>query len=57
VGVNNVNTHESTLKEIENISTADICMELFEGDNIITGKTDNGQSQLKSGPFAKNKSD
>jgi hypothetical protein len=53
VGINNVNTQESTLKEQENISSADICMELFEGENIVTGKTDNGQSQLVSGPFAK----
>ena len=53
VGVNNANTQEFALKEQENISTADICMELFEGENIIVGKTDNGQSQLVSGPFAK----
>lgn len=52
VGVNNVNTQESTLKEHENISTADICKELFEGENIVVGKSDNGQSQLVSGPFA-----
>jgi hypothetical protein len=52
VGVNNSNTQEFALGEQENISTADICKELFEGDNIIVGKTDNGQSLLKSGPFA-----
>jgi hypothetical protein len=52
VGVNNVNTQEFALKENENISTADICMELFDGDNIVAGKTDNGASQLLSGPFA-----
>jgi hypothetical protein len=52
VGVNNINTQESTLKEQENISTADICKELFEGENIVVGKSDNGQSQLVSGPFA-----
>ena len=40
------------LKNQENISTADICSELFEGDNIVVGKSDNGQSQLVSGPFA-----
>jgi hypothetical protein len=40
------------LKEQENISTADICMELFEGENIVVGKSDNGQSLLVSGPFA-----
>jgi hypothetical protein len=53
VGVNNSNTQEFALKEQENISTADICMELFEGENIVVGKTDNGQSLLVSGPFAK----
>ena len=52
IGVNNVNTQEFALGEKENISTEDICAQLFEGENIITGKTDNGQSLLKSGPFA-----
>jgi vacuolar-type H+-ATPase subunit I/STV1 len=55
VGVNNGNTQEFALKEKDNISTADICMELFEGENIIVGKSDNGQSQLVSGPFANKK--
>ena len=52
VGVNNANTQEFALKENENISTADICMELFDGENIVAGKSDNGVSQLVSGPFA-----
>jgi hypothetical protein len=52
IGINNANTQEFSLKEQENISTADICMELFEGENIVVGKSDNGQSQLISGPFA-----
>jgi hypothetical protein len=52
IGVNNVNTQEFALKEQENISSADICNELFEGENIVVGKTDNGQSELVSGPFA-----
>jgi hypothetical protein len=55
VGVNNANTQEFALGEQENISTADICAELFEGENVVIGKTDNGQSLLKSGPFANNK--
>ena len=55
IGVNNGNTQEFALKDKENISTADICMELFEGENIIVGKSDNGQSQLVSGPFATKK--
>jgi hypothetical protein len=54
VGINNT-TQESMLKDKESISTADICMELFEGENIIVGKTDNGQSKLVSGPFANKK--
>jgi hypothetical protein len=53
IGVNNANTQEFALKEQENISSADICNELFEGENVVIGKSDNGQSQLVSGPFAK----
>jgi hypothetical protein len=52
VGVNSANTQEFAMRDQENISTADICSELFEGENIIIGKSDNGQSLLKSGPFA-----
>ena len=55
IGVNNANTQEFALKEQENISTADICMELFEGENIVIGATDNGRSELISGPFADTK--
>ena len=51
VGINNT-TQEAMLRDKETISTADICTELFEGENIIVGKSDNGQSQLVSGPFA-----
>lgn len=50
VGVEN--TQEKKLSELENITSADIQKELFEGENIVTGKTDNGRSLLKSGPFA-----
>jgi hypothetical protein len=55
IGVNNASTHEFALGEQENISTADISRELFEGENIVIGKSDYGQSQLKSGPFANKK--
>jgi hypothetical protein len=55
IGINNANTQEFTLKEQENISSADIRKQLFEGDNIIVGKTDYGQSELISGPFANKK--
>jgi hypothetical protein len=49
------NTTENTItsKEVESISVADIRSELFDGENIVIGKTDYGQSELKSGPFAK----
>jgi hypothetical protein len=49
------NTTEETFtsKELDSISVADIRSELFEGENVVVGKTDYGQSQLKSGPFVK----
>jgi len=55
--VNNTNTQEKQLrgKEVDQISAADIRSELFEGDNIVTGKSDYGQSELVSGPFATKK--
>jgi hypothetical protein len=52
IGVNNMNTQEFLLKEKDNISTADICKELFESESIVVGQSDYGQSLLKSGPFA-----
>lgn len=54
IGVSDFNSTEKTFssKEPENISVADIRSELFESENIVTGKTDYGISQLKSGPFA-----
>jgi hypothetical protein len=55
IGVANLNTQETTLTENGTISTADICAELFEGENIVVGKTDYGQSELLSGPFATKK--
>jgi hypothetical protein len=59
VGANNVNTQETFLKSNNNdvISVADIRSELFDGENIVTGKTDYGQGQLLSGPFATNKNE
>jgi hypothetical protein len=45
IGVNNMNTQESSLRQTHEqqdaaISAADIRAELFEGDNIVTGKND-----------------
>uniref|UniRef100_A0A6C0F3L3 Uncharacterized protein n=1 Tax=viral metagenome TaxID=1070528 RepID=A0A6C0F3L3_9ZZZZ len=57
VGINNVNTQENVFNSQETISAADIRKELFEGENIVMGKTDNGQSELISGPFATKKND
>ena len=41
--------------ETTDISSADIHKQLFDGNNIVTGKTDYGRSQLVSGPFATKK--
>ena len=58
IGVGLANTQEKTLAgKGHEISVADIRSELFEGENIIVGKSDNGQSQLLSGPFASKKKD
>jgi len=55
IGINNANTNEMTFSSNGNdkeISVADIRAELFESDNVVMGKTDYGQSELISGPFA-----
>jgi hypothetical protein len=57
IGINNMNTQEKSLLDShegnENeITSSDIRSELFEGDNIVVGKSDYGQSLLQSGPFA-----
>lgn len=61
IGVGIANTQEKNLTfgsgndsaSDDVISVADIRNELFEGENIVTGETDHGQSELISGPFAK----
>jgi adenylate kinase family enzyme len=59
IGVGARNTQEAFLsqrnKENDSISISDIRAELFDGDNIVVGKTDYGQSELISGPFATTK--
>ena len=57
IGINNENTNEMSFLNNDNdnnkeISVADIRAELFESDNVVMGKTDYGQSELISGPFA-----
>ena len=46
------NTQEKALQQSEEISVGDIRSELFDGDNVVTGQTDYGRSELVSGPFA-----
>ena len=53
VGV--TNSQEAKLAGSETISVADIRSELFDGDNIVTGQSDYGRSELVSGPFAVSK--
>lgn len=54
VGAGNSTTESNfASKEPDSISVADIRSELFDGENVVVGKTDYGQSQLKSGPFSK----
>ena len=53
VGVGHTTT-EQTFNS-EEISVADIRSELFDGENVVIGKSDYGQSQLISGPFANKK--
>jgi len=57
VGAGGLNTTENTFanKTADSITAADIRAELFESENVVIGKTDNGRSLLKSGPFALNK--
>ena len=61
IGINNMSTKESTFTSNDNeneiITAADIRAELFEGENIVVGKSDYGQSELVSGPFANKKND
>lgn len=56
IGVGQTTTEQTFgSKEPESISVADIRSELFDGENIVVGKTDYGQSELVSGPFATKK--
>ena len=52
IGINNVKTAENSFKDQDDVSAADIRRELFEGENIIIGDSDHGQSKLVSGPFS-----
>jgi hypothetical protein len=55
LGINNMNTQNDYLQQNKTLTSEDVRSELFEGENIVTGKTDYGQSLLVSGPFATKK--
>ena len=45
-------TSQEKALQNDSISVADIRSELFDGENIVVGKTDYGRSELVSGPFS-----
>ena len=45
-------TSQEKALQNDTISVADIRSELFDGENIVVGKTDYGRSELVSGPFS-----
>lgn len=55
IGINNMNTQIELLQQNSSLTSEDVRNELFEGENIVTGKSDYGQSLLVSGPFATKK--
>lgn len=57
IGVSATSQEKALTTNEETISVADIRSELFDGDNIITGKTDYGRSELVSGPFSMKEKD
>ena len=54
---NLVGVEDAKFAKSETISAADIRSELFDGENIVTGQSDYGRSELLSGPFAIKKED
>lgn len=54
---NLIGVEDTKFSKQDTISAADIRSELFDGDNIVIGKSDYGRSELVSGPFATKKSD
>ena len=51
VGLNNLQSAEHNLSKKEEIDVSDIQSELFEGENIVVGKSDNGLSKLTNKLF------
>ena len=54
---NLIGVEDTKFSKQDTISAADIRSELFDGDNIVIGKSDYGRSELVSGPFAAKKLD
>jgi hypothetical protein len=54
IGVSATSQEKALTSTSETISVADIRSELFDGENVVVGKTDYGRSELVSGPFALN---
>jgi len=52
VGLNHVESAESNLQKKMNVSISDIQNELFQGENIVVGKSDNGKSKLTNDIFS-----
>jgi predicted secreted Zn-dependent protease len=51
IGVNNLNTQENFLTTNNEISSADIHRELFEGNTVVMNKKDTNESSNKSDAF------
>jgi hypothetical protein len=51
IGVNNLNTQENVLTANNEISSADIHRELFEGSTIVMNKKDTNETTTKSDAF------
>lgn len=54
IGVSATSQEKALTATSDTISVADIRSELFDGENVVVGKTDYGRSELVSGPFALN---
>ena len=52
IGVSATSQEKALTTNADTISVADIRSELFDGENIVVGKTDYGRSELVSGPFS-----
>jgi len=57
IGVSATSQEKALTTNADTISVADIRSELFDGENIVVGKTDYGRSELVSGPFSMKEKD